>query len=253
MEIIKIRKKDDPTGTKRSNAVMYWSNSGGELHYHGERDITEDELPEPLKKFYDQVWSCGYCLPCYLAEAGGKYGVAFCAEYTDEMSQCYHMTREQLFEAACEDAEALDSAAFKDLFASTTVYVLEDVDGDGTSEMTVFFPETDSGDVPDIDFCKIDRRLYNVFRPVESVQKESACYTSDSPTSGKTEDQPSALETFLLQEARFRLGNIFELDNSEITDSLVQKCVNALLNSNPGIVDFDRMDNVISKILSTNK
>ncbi|MBO5551450.1 MAG: hypothetical protein J5966_05775 [Lachnospiraceae bacterium] len=67
------------------NDFKYWSNSAGELHQNGERDITEDELPEELKAVYRDYWEeCPNGLHCYLAEYTGSYGLALIAEYHEK-------------------------------------------------------------------------------------------------------------------------------------------------------------------------
>lgn len=64
-----------------NNALKYWSNACGELHYHGERDITEDELPDALKDAYNRLWEEGTGSYVYLAEYNGEYGIAIINEY----------------------------------------------------------------------------------------------------------------------------------------------------------------------------
>ena len=41
------------------NKLNFWCSRCGDLHYHGEYDITEDDLPSPLRYAYNKLWSEG--------------------------------------------------------------------------------------------------------------------------------------------------------------------------------------------------
>ena len=44
-----IREADDPDGSLRGNVLKYWCNSTGDLHRQGDFNITEEDLPAPLR------------------------------------------------------------------------------------------------------------------------------------------------------------------------------------------------------------
>lgn len=67
--------------------LRFWCSGCGDLHYHGTRDITEDELPASLKHAYRELWSEGAGCLEYIAEYDGEYYLAIENEYptdTDE-------------------------------------------------------------------------------------------------------------------------------------------------------------------------
>lgn len=73
------------TFTYENSPVKYWSNACGELHYHGEYDITEGELPRVLRAAYKNYWSENYHLPCYLGEIDEEFRLLFVLE----ADECY--------------------------------------------------------------------------------------------------------------------------------------------------------------------
>lgn len=64
------------------NEIQYWSNSMGELHYHGELGISEEELPADLRRAYQEI-DCfeKYGSRVYLVETENGYGIALANEY----------------------------------------------------------------------------------------------------------------------------------------------------------------------------
>ena len=70
--------------TAENTPVLYWSNACGELHYHGEYDITEGELPRILREAYKKYWSENYRLPCYLGEVNEKFCLLFILEADED-------------------------------------------------------------------------------------------------------------------------------------------------------------------------
>ena len=80
-EILKYGSSFDE-GKRYGDDFRYWSNCCGDLHHWGQYDITEDELPEELRKIYHTLWAEDeYGLYCYLTEFKGQYGIALIAEY----------------------------------------------------------------------------------------------------------------------------------------------------------------------------
>lgn len=63
------------------NKLNFWCSGCGDLHYHGEYDITEDDLPSPLRYAYNELWSEGSeCLE-YIVDYNGSYYLAIEGEY----------------------------------------------------------------------------------------------------------------------------------------------------------------------------
>ena len=118
----------------------YWSNGCGDLHHHGEFDITFEELPVPLQRVYNELFSEGqFCMNCYLAEFEGKYGISLEAEYDREYARDLGITYEELITAAREKAAALAEAfpQYPVMFGvDTEVWS----DGDRSSQMVLFLP-----------------------------------------------------------------------------------------------------------------
>lgn len=86
---------------------VYWSNGCGELHHNGEYDIpNEEDLPQELQRAYNELWSEGYGVNCYLAEFNGKFGIALEASYDDCFAHDLKITYEKLVSYAKNNAVA---------------------------------------------------------------------------------------------------------------------------------------------------
>lgn len=126
------------TAQKACSDLKYWSNDCGELHHWGEFDITEDELPEPLKKAYRNTWSENYDFYCYLMEtAKDGYCVALIAEYDKTYGEDVGKTVEELWEQAKTEAHLLEN--HKE-FDAASFYVCERSGFDDCHEVIVCFP-----------------------------------------------------------------------------------------------------------------
>lgn len=64
--------------------LRYWSNGMGELHCHGKREITQDDLPETLKYVYQELWNSDAGCPEYIVEYDGEYYLAVFGEYVTD-------------------------------------------------------------------------------------------------------------------------------------------------------------------------
>lgn len=64
--------------------LNFWCNGCGDLHYNGKRDIQEEELPDPLKQAYHELWSEGAGCLEYLVDYDGIYYLAIEGEYIQE-------------------------------------------------------------------------------------------------------------------------------------------------------------------------
>lgn len=63
------------------NKLNFWCSRCGDLHYHGEYDITEDDLPSPLRYAYNKLWSEGPVCLKYIVDYNGSYYLAIEGEY----------------------------------------------------------------------------------------------------------------------------------------------------------------------------
>lgn len=80
--------------------LKFWSSGCGELHHHGECDITENELPVPLREAYRNLWNENSGFREYLVEYKEEYYVAIEAEYDSQ--DC---NSAELFEESCLNAK----------------------------------------------------------------------------------------------------------------------------------------------------
>ena len=121
------------------DTIKYWSNAAGDLHHHGQYDITEDELPEELKRAYNDLYSEGYGSFCYLVETEKGYGIALVNEYDEITAENYNMTMEDLFKVVSRDANLVIETPE---FSNADVYVGERTGFDECHEIIVVFPAT---------------------------------------------------------------------------------------------------------------
>lgn len=61
--------------------LNFWCSGYGDLHYHGEYDIMEDDLPSPLRYAYNELWSEGPGCLEYIVDYNGSYYLAIEGEY----------------------------------------------------------------------------------------------------------------------------------------------------------------------------
>ena len=61
--------------------LNFWCSGYGDLHYHGEYDITVDDLPSPLRYAYNELWSEGPGCLEYIVDYNGSYYLAIEGEY----------------------------------------------------------------------------------------------------------------------------------------------------------------------------
>lgn len=123
-----------------NDALKYWSNACGELHYHGERDINEDELPDELKDVYNRLWTEGSGSYCYLAEYNGEYGLAIINEY-HECTEEGRPGGKNNYEQAVKVAKILEKKYPYTVFIGKKLgfpMSTEDGDNDYATELVVF-------------------------------------------------------------------------------------------------------------------
>lgn len=135
-----IRVEDDnELDQKRANAIKYWCNACGELHHHGKFDISEEELPKPLRRAYNTLWeegAAGCC--CYLVETKEVgYGIALIAEYDEYYAKECGLTMDEMFDMLLKDMESL--AAYDALWCAH-LYALEYAGCNECHELAIVLP-----------------------------------------------------------------------------------------------------------------
>lgn len=66
----------------KSNQLRYYCNSIGEIHECGKRMLgNADELPPPLRRPYQELWTDEWNLCCYIVFLDRQPGILLCAEY----------------------------------------------------------------------------------------------------------------------------------------------------------------------------
>ena len=185
--------------THVSTAINYWCNACGDLHHHGEYDITEAELPDPLKRAYNELWGEDYGSLCYLVDTEEGYGIALINEYDRVTAEDCGVSMEALFGYAVADAMEVRAS---DLFDKTTVYVTEFSGFDECHELIVVFP----ADIDKDTFQKAADALYN-----EYAYKATKRAAAEGARSKKAAE---------LIGAYVETGEECGLDDSQIIDEL---------------------------------
>ena len=134
---LEIIHSDGDDHGERYEAVKYWCNACGELHYHGEYDLTEEELPAPLRRAYKDLWSEGYGSLCYLVDTQDGYGIALLNEYDGVTAEESGTDMNGLFALCVADAMRIANA---DVFEGAHIYALESSGVDECHELIVVFP-----------------------------------------------------------------------------------------------------------------
>lgn len=138
---------------KYSEEFLFWSNSLGELHYHGEYDLKEEELPGSLRRAYDDLFADGTGSYCYLAEFRGDYGIALSNEFSSGYRKELGSNKAEYWNAIKKKAEMIRTKiSFKDCSIIAVQQPLDVVDG----EILVFMPWY----IPKKNFDEIAKYLY---------------------------------------------------------------------------------------------
>lgn len=121
-----------------SSAIKYWSNSMGELHHHGEYDITEEDLPDELRHVYQEI-DCfeQYGSRVYLTETEKGYGIALINEYDECFAKDCNLSMDNLFVSALVDAVAIRSCPE---FKNASIYLAKELGFESSHELAVIFP-----------------------------------------------------------------------------------------------------------------
>jgi len=127
--------------------LKFWCSGCGELHHHGEYDITEEELPKELKRAYKTLWSDNYGSYCYIVETPKGYGITLINEYHQCFADDCNITMEELFASLIKDG---DKIALREEFQNADIYLGEYSGFDECHELITVF----SWDISEEEFTK---------------------------------------------------------------------------------------------------
>ncbi|MCM1234692.1 MAG: hypothetical protein NC489_31705 [Ruminococcus flavefaciens] len=117
--------------------LKYWSNACGDLHHHGEYDLeSENELPDELRRAYNELWKEENGCYEYLAEFDGKYYIALISEW-DNVYAHIDMTMDEIYESVKKDALELHGL---DLFKDTVLVTGKETGFEGCHEFIFLVP-----------------------------------------------------------------------------------------------------------------
>lgn len=102
--------------------LKYWSNSCGELHYHGEYDLKEKDLPKELLRAYNELWSDGTGSLCYLVEYKGEYRIALINGFDEIYAEDINSTMDILYQHMKTKAEKFSAMGE---FKNTQIIIAE--------------------------------------------------------------------------------------------------------------------------------
>lgn len=107
--------------------LNYWCNACGDLHYNGNYNIQEKDLPKELKRAYHELWKEGTGSLCYLVEYKGEYMIALINEFDEEYARdILHCTMKQLFKRM--ESKALEFLN-KRVFETAKIIIAEEFPG----------------------------------------------------------------------------------------------------------------------------
>jgi len=153
-----------------SKDLKYWCNACGELHHHGEYDITEDELPKELSRAYNGLWSDSTGSLCYLVEYKGEYGIALINEFDEEFAKNTDVSMNALY--ACMKTRAEEYSTMNE-FKDTKILLFNGCGIQDCHEFVVLLP----CDTPKETFDRIADILYKTVyekgQAADILQKEA--------------------------------------------------------------------------------
>ena len=125
----------DDVDTKRWSMIKYWSNSGGELHHHGEKEITEDELPEILRQAFQTVYNRYDSFPSYLVETENGYGISIEWSMDEDYAKTFGLSLKDL---TLKMEELLVAYRQNYSLRGCDVYLFEGTEVDGNTVIFTF-------------------------------------------------------------------------------------------------------------------
>ncbi len=133
--------------------LKYWSNSCGELHYHGRYDLTSDsQMPKELQRAYKELWTEGNGCLEYLAEYDGKYYIALITEFDKDFACYAGISKDGLYELVKMDAIGLSGLS---LFKDTVLILGKETGCDECHEVLFLVPAMEKKSTHDAIECVI--------------------------------------------------------------------------------------------------
>lgn len=165
-----IREAEDPDGSLRGNVLKYWCNATGDLHRQGDFNITEEDLPAPLRRAFRELWkeNAGGA-NCYLAETEQDgLGIALIGEYDHESADELQLSMPEYLDIVIQDAEILAS---RETLWSAHIYVLENAGEFPEAHlMIIFLPAA----IPERDFDAACETVQSDLYGTLEVQRKNA-------------------------------------------------------------------------------
>ena len=186
LRVFRISEVEEMRRTGTFHPVKFWSNGAGELHHFGEYDITEDDLPNELRKYYD----AGLCDGAvYLVQHEEKNCIAIIAEYNLEDFEGTEAEKDAsmatLFDFPFRDAVSLSVLPE---FEDATMLITEKAGFDDCHELIAVFPHTISVE----DFREALRTFDHVlFTPKDVSKVEGDRLTVTLPNGDRLVAEPS--------------------------------------------------------------
>ena len=150
---------DEFTSTDTLNDnLKYWSNSCGDLHYHGEYDLKEvSELPVELQRAYTELWEEGAGCYEYLVEYNGKYYVALVNEFDASYAEDLNLSMDKLYDVAKANALKLYHT---DIFKNTFLVIGKCTGFDKCHEVIFLVPAMESTSVYNVIIDELNKYIY---------------------------------------------------------------------------------------------
>lgn len=117
--------------------IKYWCNSCGELYHPEKYNIMESDLPEELRKAYNDLWTDSSGSYCYLVEYKDRFGVALINEYDDYYSKSINLPMDDLYKGVKKKASELCTMK---VFENTIIITTEYQGFNDCHELIVIFP-----------------------------------------------------------------------------------------------------------------
>lgn len=172
-------------------SINYWSNALGELHHHGEYEVTEDELPALLARAYKDLFFDGDIGSLrYLVETPRGYGLALVNEYDECYADDCGLSMSALFDSAIQDAQRI---AAHPVFEKAEIYLAELMGFDNSHILAVILP----ADISLEEFRTAATELDNlVYQSAKEFQKPTLAEQIQSASARSADRGPLFLGEF---------------------------------------------------------
>lgn len=181
---------DDKGRLEFYDSIKYWSNALGELHRHGQYDISETDLPDGLRHAYDDLFfklETGSFT--YLVETEKGYGIALINEYDECYADDCGLSMENLFQSAIQDTAVI---AADPIFAKTEIFLGEFMGFDNSHAQVVVVPADLSLEELEDIAAQLDSLVYQSAKSFEKpsldaqIQSAADRTGSHTPVEGKS-------------------------------------------------------------------